>query len=120
MIALLIVLAQTAPTTTAPTGGGSIFQGPFIPIALGLVVFWFIISRGRNKERQKYEDMLSALKRNDRVQTIGGVLGTVVDVRDDEVVLKVDETNNVKMRFQRAAIKEILHESAAVGEEVKS
>jgi preprotein translocase subunit YajC len=35
-------------------------------------------------------------------------LGTVVDAREQEVVLKVDETNNVKMRFNRAAIKEVL------------
>jgi preprotein translocase subunit YajC len=64
--------------------------------------------RGQKKDRQKHADMLANLKRNDRVQTIGGVLGTVVDVRDSEVILKVDETNNVKMRFNRSAVKEVL------------
>ena len=56
--------------------------------------------------------MLDNLKRNDRVQTIGGILGTVVDVKDQEVSLKVDENNNVKMKFNRAAIKEVLVEPA--------
>ena len=56
--------------------------------------------------------MLDALKKNDRVQTIGGVLGTVVDVRDNEVLVKVDETNNVKIRFNRTAIKEVLQDAA--------
>jgi preprotein translocase subunit YajC len=46
------------------------------------------------------------------VQTIGGVLGTVVDVRDNEVLVKVDETNNVKIRFNRTAIKEVLQDAA--------
>jgi preprotein translocase subunit YajC len=55
--------------------------------------------------------MLKGLKRNDRVQTIGGILGTVVETRDDVVVLKVDEANNVKMHFNRSAIKEVLHEA---------
>ena len=53
--------------------------------------------------------MLAGLKRNDRVQTIGGVLGTVVEAREHEVILKVDESSNTKMRFNRAAIKEVLY-----------
>jgi preprotein translocase subunit YajC len=57
--------------------------------------------------------MLSALKRHDRVQTIGGVIGAVVEVKDDEVVLKVDETNNIKMRFARSAVQQIIAESSA-------
>lgn len=78
------------------------------PLLLMMGVFYFFMFRGQRKERQKAQQMLNALKRNDRVLTIGGVFGTVVDVRDNEVVLKVDETNNVKMRFLRSAIKEVL------------
>jgi preprotein translocase subunit YajC len=100
MTSWLLLLAQaTAPATPppgtpAPPGGGSMLL-QFMPIILMLVVFWWIMSRGRSKERQRYEQMLNALKKNDRVQTIGGVLGTVVEVRDHEVVLKVDESSNV-------------------------
>jgi preprotein translocase subunit YajC len=79
-----------------------------LPMLLALGVFYFFMFRGQRKERQKHASMLRDLKRNDRVQTIGGVLGTVVDVRDQEVVLKVDESSNVKMRFNRSAIKEVL------------
>ena len=65
----------------------------------------------RKQERQR-KDMLSNLKRGDRVQTIGGILGTVIDVRDSEVVLKVDESTNTKMRFARSAIHRVLEDDA--------
>ncbi len=116
---LLTLLAQTSTPATGPAGGsggggfGSIFQSPLVPLILAVLVFFYFSSRGQKRERQKYADMLAALKRNDRVQTIGGIIGTVVDVREDEVVLKVDETNNVKMRFIRGAIKEVLREPGA-------
>ncbi len=115
MIDLLTLLAQgTQPATTQPTGGaGGLLSNPLIPLLAMIAVFWFIMSRGRSKERQKYEQMLNALKRNDRVQTIGGVIGTVVEVRENEVVLKVDESSNTKMRFNRQAIKEVLQEPAS-------
>jgi len=53
------------------------------------------------------------MKKGDKVQTIGGVFGTIVDVRDNEVVVKVDESSNVKIRFNRAAIKEVIQETPA-------
>jgi preprotein translocase subunit YajC len=117
MFKLMLLLAQTATPTSGPTAGGggpaSIFQSPLIPLIIIIVVFWWVMSRGQRKKQQQYAQMLAALKRNDRVQTVGGIIGTVVDVRDDEVVLKVDETNNVKVRFARSAIKEVLREPGA-------
>ncbi len=112
MTQLLLLLAQTGPTT-APAGGWDILRTPVVPLVLAMVLLWWIMSRGRSKERRRYEQMLASLKKNDRVQTIGGILGTVVDVRDREVVLKVDEANNVKIRFNRTAIKEVLQEQPA-------
>jgi preprotein translocase subunit YajC len=52
--------------------------------------------------------MVQSLKKNDRVRTIGGILGTVMDVRDDEIVLKIDEATNTKMRVIPAAIATVL------------
>lgn len=113
MNTLYALLAQAAASQPAsqPAGPASILQSPLVPLILVIVVFWWVMSRGRNKERQRFDQMLSSLKKNDRVQTIGGVLGTVVDVRDNEVVLKVDEASNTKMRFNRTAIKEVLRDA---------
>ena len=105
MIDLLCLLAQD--NTNAPQGGDP-FTRLLLPLILAMGVAWFIMSRGRSKERQKFEDMLNNLKRNDRVQTVGGIYGAVWEVKDGEVVLKVDESNNIKLRFNRNAIKEVI------------
>ncbi len=121
MISLLNLLAQTtAPSTApAPTGGGGdplALWRTWLPLILVVGVFWWIMSRSRSKERRRFEEMLNSLKRNDRVQTIGGILGTVVDVREGEVVIKVDEASNVKIRVTRASIKEVIRDAAAAAE----
>jgi len=48
--------------------------------------------------------MIQSLERNDRVQTIGGIIGTVVDIKGDEVTLKIDESNNTKIKIAPSAI----------------
>jgi len=64
----------------------------------------------RSKKRQERErtDMLSGMKRGDRVQTIGGIIGKVVEVDGQEVLVKVDETSNTKIRFRRDAIHRVI------------
>jgi len=84
---------------------------PFWLIAGFIVLMWVMIFLPQRRERKKHAAMLSQLKKGDRVQTIGGVLGTVVEVRDREIILKVDEANNTRMRFTRAAVQGILEEA---------
>ncbi len=93
----------------------SLFENPFIPIILMFVVLYFFLFRGPRKKQQQHKQMLGAMKKNDRVKTIGGIIGTVVDVRDHEVVLKIDETSNVKMHFARNAISQVFGEGEQVG-----
>ena len=57
------------------------------------------------------QQLLSSLKKQDRVLTIGGLIGTVVEVRDDEVVLKIDENANTRARFTKNAIQQVLKSS---------
>ena len=84
----------------------------FLPIIAIFVVVYLFMLRGPRKQQQKHKQMVQALSKNDRVRTIGGILGTVVDVRGDEVTLKVDETNNTKIRISTSAIgKNLSHES---------
>jgi len=52
--------------------------------------------------------MISAIKKHDRVQTIGGVIGSVVEVKPDYIVLKVDESSNTRITFSRSAIAQVL------------
>ena len=52
--------------------------------------------------------MVKALGKNDRVRTIGGILGTVIDVKDNELTIKIDESNNTKIKVVPGAIAEVI------------
>ena len=83
-----------------PFGGYS----HFLLLGLMLVMFYFILFRGPQKKQQQHKKMVQLLQKNDRVRTIGGVIGTVVDVKEDEITLKVDESNNTKIKVAPSAI----------------
>jgi len=75
-------------------------------IMVGAVVLMLVWSgRGRRKQEAQRREMLASLKKGDKVTSVGGIVGTVIEVRDDEVSVKVDETNNVRMHFARWAIR---------------
>lgn len=85
-------------------GPGGLLGSPILLIGLMLVMFYFILFRGPRKKQQQHKQMVQSLRKNDRVRTIGGIVGTVVDVKDDEIMLKVDESNNTKIRVVPSAI----------------
>jgi preprotein translocase subunit YajC len=72
-------------------------------IVLMLVMF-FVLFRGPQKQKQERKKLVQSLQKNDRVQTIGGILGTIVDIKGDEITLKVDESNNTKIKVVSSAI----------------
>ena len=105
--------SQEQTTTTAPAdpnepGGRPGFFGggsqQFIFIGLMLVMMYLILFRGPRKKQQQHKQMMQALSKSDKVQTIGGIIGTVVDIKDEEITLKIDESNNTKMKILRSAI----------------
>lgn len=110
---LVTLLAQTgtaAPSTQPkPGGAGSVMMIGFL---LMIVVFYFVLFRGNKKQRMERERLISSLTKNARVMTIGGIIGTVMSVRDDEVVLKVDESTNTKMTFLKSAVQKVLTEGS--------
>lgn len=103
------LLAQTTGAQ-APSPLG--FMLPAMLVAM--VVFMFLSSRSQKKrEKREREEMFAGMSKNDRIQTIGGVIGTLISVKDDEIILKVDESTNTKMTFARTAIQKVLTDSAA-------
>jgi len=106
MIELGHILGQAQPGGGQPQQpSGFIFM---VGIGLFMIVFFFLSSRSTRREKQKKQDMLKNLKKNDRVLTIGGILGTVVSVKDDEVVVKVDEATNTRMTFLKRSIQQVV------------
>lgn len=106
---LCFLLAQ-APD--APQQGGGQPPNPLFQMLLifaPIVVIWYLlVLKPQNKERSKRQEMLKALKKNDPVVTIGGIIGTVVNVTEDgeEVTVRVDD--NTRLRFRRDAIREVV------------
>lgn len=73
----------------------------FLPLML-LMLFMFV--RTPQKQKQQRKKLEQSLEKNDKVLTIGGIIGTIVDLKDDEITLKVDESNNTKIKIRRSAI----------------
>jgi preprotein translocase subunit YajC len=87
-------------------GGSGQLLTMILPFGLIILVFYFLIIRPQNKKQKETQRMLSALKKNDRAVTAGGIRGTVVSVKEDTVVMKVDD--NVKIEFSKSSITNIL------------
>ncbi len=111
MTSLLSILAQTATTQAVdPPFFMKIFNQPLALFAVMAVIMYMLIIRPKQKQDRSKKDMLSALAKGARVQTIGGIFGTVLEVRDNEVLVKVDESSNTKIRFARSAIYRVLED----------
>ncbi|OHB52968.1 MAG: preprotein translocase subunit YajC [Planctomycetes bacterium GWF2_42_9] len=78
-------------------------------IGLIFVVLYFMMFRGPKKRQQQQNQMVKSLKKNDRVQTIGGIFGTVLDVSDTEITLKIDESNNTKIKIAPSAVNRVIN-----------
>lgn len=102
------------PAGPAPGGGGTAPQGPFgsmqfIYIMVGVMGLMIVMQMltGR-KEKKRRQEMLSSMKKGDRVQTSGGIIGTIQEVYDDEMVLRLEEG---RVRVSRGAVQGVIKES---------
>jgi len=86
-------------------GGPTSFITTLIPFALIIAVFYFLIIRPQNKKQKETQKMLSALKKGDKIVTIGGIHGTIQSVKESTVIVRVDD--NVKLEFNRSAISNV-------------
>ena len=78
-------------------------------LLVGMIVFSFF---GGRKQKKKRAAMLGALKKHDQVLTRGGVYGSVIEIKTDRVVLKVDESSNTRITVHRDSIEQVTTESA--------
>ncbi len=104
--------------TAAPGGAGGAAPQPqggldfitllFIGILLALIVSTIL---GGRREKKRFEQMMASIKKNDQVRTSGGIIGSVVEVKPDVVILKVDENSNTKITVARGKIEAVLKET---------
>ena len=104
--------AGDMPPDASPAGGGQ-----FMIVMLGMIlIFYFLLIRPQMKENKRRKAMLSTVKKHDRVVTSGGMFGVVASVTDTDVVLKVDDSSNTRIKFSRSAIATILKDEEVTKE----
>ncbi len=101
--------AQTKPAADGGGGLGGMFGMPMIMVLI-FVVLYFVLFRGQKKEEKNRKKQISELKKGDEVLLISGKFGKVVDIKEDRVVVKVDEANNVKETYLKSAIQKVVME----------
>jgi preprotein translocase subunit YajC len=101
MNSFVLPLLLGAPQGAGSGGSGSLIS-TFLPFVLIIGIFYFLIIRPQNKKQKETQRMLSALKKGDKIITVGGVHGVISTVRESSVVVKVDD--NTKIEFSRSAI----------------
>ena len=102
----VLLLAQAGPAAGKDNPYAQYIQ--FLPFAAIFLLFYFMIMRPQGREKQQRQELLNTLKKNDKVITIGGLIGTVANLSPDgkEVTLKVDD--NTKLRFLRSSIQTVV------------
>lgn len=93
---MLSILLQTAPAAgqQAPQGAG---WSMWLMLALIFVVMWFFMIRPQRKQQKELEKFRNALKKGDKVVTVGGIYGTVDEIREKVVIIKVDSETKLKV-----------------------
>jgi len=97
--------------------GGLGMLGSIAPFILLFAVFYFLLIRPQQKKQKQRSAMLVQLKKGDKVVTIGGMHGTILEITDDIVVLRVNDAT--KITFDRSAVNNVSSSAAAAVAEKK-
>ena len=96
-------LLMAAPPADGPAPNPIVTFLPFIAI---IAIFYFLIIRPQSRKQKETQKMLSALKKGEKIVTVGGIHGTIQTVREHSIVVKVDA--NTKIEFSRSAVSTIV------------
>jgi preprotein translocase subunit YajC len=111
-----VLLAGDAPAD-GPGMGSLLF-----PVAMIMVLFYFMLIRPEQAKKKAHQGLLNSLKKNDRIVTVGGIYGVVTNVQKDadEVTVKIDESNNTKIRITFGSVARVINGGADGDKQGKS
>ena len=98
---MLYFLADAAADATQAPGGG--LMSTIIMLAVMVGVFYFMLIRPENKRKKEAEQLRASIKTGDKITTIGGIIGTVVSVKDDKFVMETS-ADQVRIEFAKWAV----------------
>lgn len=79
-----------------------------VPLIFFIVMLYFFIFRPQQKEQKRHRAMIENLKKNDEIVTLGGIHGTIINVKEKTFVLRIDD--NAKMEIDKNAISYVVKE----------
>ncbi|MCR4623372.1 MAG: preprotein translocase subunit YajC [Alphaproteobacteria bacterium] len=111
---------NTQTTTAVPNQQGTqspSIIGSFAPILIMILAFYFLMIRPQQKREAKKKDMLSKLRKGDKVVTASGIIGTVHKVvSDDEVSFEI--SGGIRIRILRSAITSVVDKNSSLGKDL--
>ena len=108
------LLQDPVPAAPAAAPGDSPFISMLLPLILCGVVFYFFMIAPERKQRKKREELLSAIKKGDRVLTTGGMYATVAALQEGMVTLQI--ADGVRVRYALSAVGTVLGDDDAPAE----
>lgn len=90
----------------APAEGGGGLTVIFVQLALIFLIFYWLLIRPQQKERQRHESMIQALKKGDEIVTTGGIIGTIVHADSDRLTIKTAE--NTRLILERGRVSRVM------------
>ena len=87
--------------TTDPTGAG--MGSTVIMLVIMVAIFYFMLIRPENKRKKEAEQMRSSIRNGDKITTIGGIVGTVVDIKENNIVIETS-ADRVRMELAKWAV----------------
>lgn len=82
--------------------------GPFLPLIILFVIFYFMLIRPQQKQQRKRQELLRNLEKGNRVVTIGGIYGMIKEIDEETIMLRIADNLNIK--FARGAVERVLEE----------
>lgn len=101
---LTLAFAQSAAGSGGAQTQGSPLMG-MMPIAIIFIIFYFLLIRPQKKQQQEHAKMIEGLAKNDEVITSGGIYGTIVNIQNDVVTLRIDD--NTRIKIQRGSVSKL-------------
>lgn len=104
---------STAYAQDAGAGGAGAIIMQLLPLILIFVVFYFLLIRPQQKKMKEHREMLTQLKRNDRVVTAGGIVATITKVKEGSDEIEAEIAPNVRVSLVRGTITSVIRPQAA-------
>jgi preprotein translocase subunit YajC len=92
----------------------------FVPLALLLVIFYFLLIRPQQKKAREHQELLKTLRAGDQVVTSGGIIGTITNVKEKTVIIRSAADDKTRLEITKASVGEILERSGDASEPAKS